>query len=120
MIGSQTFRPNDAPRYLHGLMASAILMAAELVWLCVWWYYYRWTNTKRDAGAAAAGLTQEEIDHANRLAGETDQTDLRESTRPVMEASNTDMVLTLTDCEQKTPVLDIVWRNLSQGAEYLY
>ncbi|WVQ66637.1 uncharacterized protein L199_004822 [Kwoniella botswanensis] len=77
MIGSQTFRPNDAPRYLHGLMASAILMAAELVWLCVWWYYYRWTNKKRDAAAAAAGLTQEEIDHANRLAGETDQTDLQ-------------------------------------------
>ncbi|WWD18290.1 hypothetical protein CI109_102740 [Kwoniella shandongensis] len=75
MIGSQTMRPNDAPRYLHGLTASAIIMGADCILLSVWYLYYVRENKKREAAFVASGMSNEEREHLNKLAGELDQTD---------------------------------------------
>ncbi|WVF69378.1 hypothetical protein IAT40_004154 [Kwoniella sp. CBS 6097] len=75
MIGSQTMRSNDAPRYLKGLTANAIVMAINAAILFLWWGYYVRENRKRDAAFIASGMTMEERDYLNKVAGETDVTD---------------------------------------------
>jgi ACS family allantoate permease-like MFS transporter len=77
MVGSQIFLPSDAPKYLHGLTACAIVMAVNTVNISCWWAYYLYTNKKREAAFIASGMSMEERDHLNKLAGETDVTDLQ-------------------------------------------
>lgn len=52
-------------------------MACNTVNISCWWTYYIWTNKKREAAFVASGMSFEERDHLNKLAGETDVTDLR-------------------------------------------
>ncbi|CAK9786196.1 hypothetical protein CC85DRAFT_271311 [Cutaneotrichosporon oleaginosum] len=75
IIGSQVMRPKDAPLYLTGLTAIAIVMAVNVVNFAAWWYYYWSTNRKRERAFIASGITMERREHENRLAGETDLTD---------------------------------------------
>ncbi|WWC62323.1 uncharacterized protein I303_104919 [Kwoniella dejecticola CBS 10117] len=75
MIGSQTLRASDAPRYLKGLTANAIVMAINALVLVSWWTYLLWENKKRDAAFERSGLTVEEGEWQNKVAAETDITD---------------------------------------------
>ncbi|WVQ82812.1 hypothetical protein IAT38_004944 [Cryptococcus sp. DSM 104549] len=75
MIGSQTMR--DAPRYLHGLTANAIVMAFEVCVFAAWWLYYVRENRRREAAFVASGMSMEEREYQNKLAGEMDVTDLQ-------------------------------------------
>ncbi|RSH86472.1 uncharacterized protein EHS24_004728 [Apiotrichum porosum] len=77
IIGSQIFRPSDAPRYLKGLTGCAIAMAVCMVVVGAWWSYYEYTNRKRDRDFVTSGLTKEEQDYQRKLAGETDLTDIQ-------------------------------------------
>ncbi|OCF33744.1 hypothetical protein I316_04456 [Kwoniella heveanensis BCC8398] len=75
MIGSQIVRPSDAPRYLKSLTAGSVVLIVKTASLGAWWLYYMRENKRRDAEQQAAGITEEERLHLNKLAGETDQTD---------------------------------------------
>ncbi|KAK8858401.1 hypothetical protein IAR55_002628 [Kwoniella newhampshirensis] len=75
MVGSQTMRPSDAPRYLKGLTANAIVLGMEVIVLACWYAYYMWENKRRDAAFIASGVSMEEREFQNKLAGETDVTD---------------------------------------------
>ncbi|WWD04633.1 hypothetical protein V865_002704 [Kwoniella europaea PYCC6329] len=75
MIGSQTMRASDAPRYLKGLTGNAIVMAINALILLSWWMYLQRENKKRDQAYEASGLSMEEREYQNKVAGETDVTD---------------------------------------------
>lgn len=70
-------RPNDAPLYRTGLSISGAVMLVNIANTFAWWWYYVRENRKRDAEFKASGLTVEERDHQNFLAGETDLTDMQ-------------------------------------------
>lgn len=65
----------DAPLYLHGMTACAIVMAVNAVNLALWWRYYVTTNRTREAAFKDSGLSDEDRAHETRIAGETDMTD---------------------------------------------
>lgn len=71
-----TLAAKDAPLYLTGLTAIAICMSVNILNFLGWWYYYVRVNKKRDQAFLASGLTLEQREHENRIAGETDLTDL--------------------------------------------
>ncbi|GMK54676.1 hypothetical protein CspeluHIS016_0112620 [Cutaneotrichosporon spelunceum] len=75
IIGSQVMRPSDAPYYLKGLTIIAIMIAVNTVNFGLWWYYYWSTNRKRDRAFLDSGLSIEQREVENRIAGETDLTD---------------------------------------------
>jgi hypothetical protein len=75
IIGSQVMRPSDAPLYLTGLTAIAICMAVNLLNFSAWWWYYTWANRKREAAFLASGVSEDQKELENRVAGETDLTD---------------------------------------------
>jgi hypothetical protein len=50
-------------------------MAVNVVNFGCWWYYYWSTNRKRERAFIASGISQEQREHENRIAGETDLTD---------------------------------------------
>jgi len=77
VVGTQIFLPRDAPKYIHGLVACAIVMAVNTVNIILWWWYYVRTNRRRDRIVAESGLTKEQCEHANRVCGETDVTDMK-------------------------------------------
>lgn len=77
VVGTQIFLPKDAPKYLHGLVACAVVMAVNTANLILWWWYYVRTNRRRELEFQASGLTMEDREHANRVAGETDVTDMK-------------------------------------------
>jgi len=83
IIGSQIFPPSDAPKYLHGLTACAIVMMVNIVLMLVWWGYYAWENKRRDKAVAVLGISVEEQDYQRKLAGEADMTDREVSGRTV-------------------------------------
>lgn len=51
-------------------------MAVNVINFLAWWWYYHRTNKKREAAFVASGLTLEQREMENRIAGETDLTDL--------------------------------------------
>ena len=53
-------------------------MAVNTINIGCWWVYYLWANEKREAKFLASDMSLETRDHLNKLAGETDVTDLRE------------------------------------------
>ncbi|TXT12814.1 hypothetical protein VHUM_01215 [Vanrija humicola] len=89
IVGSQIFIPKDAPLYLHGMTACAIVMAVNAVNLSLWWRYYVTTNRAREAAFQASGLTEEDRAHETRIAGETDMTDKQVSDGAVRRCSET-------------------------------
>lgn len=68
-------RPSDAPLYHTGLTVCASAMLLNLVNTGMWWLYYVRENKKRNREFVDSGLSAEERDHQNFLAGETDLTD---------------------------------------------
>lgn len=79
IVGSLIFVPSDAPRYLKGLTACAIIMMANCVLMCTWWWYYARVNRKRERDFLASGMSLEERDYQLKLAGEQDMTDIEVS-----------------------------------------
>ncbi|BEJ15965.1 hypothetical protein CspHIS471_0505700 [Cutaneotrichosporon sp. HIS471] len=76
IIGSQVMRPDDAPLYRRGMTICGTVMVVNIVNSFVWWWHYKRENKKRHAEFLASGLTEEERDHQNFLAGEMDLTDM--------------------------------------------
>ncbi|TKY90078.1 hypothetical protein EX895_000076 [Sporisorium graminicola] len=75
MIGPQVFRASDAPRYIHGLIVVASMLALVFV-LCVSWLLYLiWENKRRRKVLAAMGVSEEERLLKNKINGELDMTD---------------------------------------------
>ncbi|KAL7425033.1 hypothetical protein Q5752_000721 [Cryptotrichosporon argae] len=75
IIGTQIFLTSDAPKYLHGLTACAIVMSVNVLNISAWWFYYSRENRKREAAFVASGMSVEEREYQSKLAGETDMTD---------------------------------------------
>ncbi|BEJ11159.1 hypothetical protein CspHIS471_0105810 [Cutaneotrichosporon sp. HIS471] len=75
IIGSQVMRPKDAPLYIKGLTVIAIMIGINTVNFGVWWWYYWSTNRKRERAFVASGVSMEQRELENRIAGETDLTD---------------------------------------------
>lgn len=64
IIGPQTFRPKDAPRYKPAEITIIVCWCACLLDLCFIAWYYRWQNKKKAALRAAHGyrkLEQQEF-----------------------------------------------------------
>lgn len=77
IVGSQVMRPSDAPLYHVGLTVCACCMLANMGNLCCWWAHYVRTNRRRLRAFEESGLTEEERNYQNYLAGETDLTDVQ-------------------------------------------
>lgn len=75
MLAQADTTAKDAPLYLTGLTAIAIVMAVNVVNFAGWWWYYWRTNRKRERAFVASGITLEQRELENRIAGETDLTD---------------------------------------------
>jgi hypothetical protein len=75
VVGTQIFLPKDAPKYIHGLIACAIVLGVNMLNLAGWWHYYVRTNRRRDREFTESGLTVEQAEHANRVCGESDISD---------------------------------------------
>ncbi|ORY31768.1 CNF01220-like protein [Naematelia encephala] len=75
ITGSLIFLPSDAPHYLHGLTACAVLYGVCVVNMVFWWKYYVSENQKREAAFIASGMSLEEREYLNKVAGESDLTD---------------------------------------------
>ncbi|KAI1264399.1 MFS general substrate transporter [Xylariaceae sp. FL1019] len=74
-IGGQLFRPSDAPKYLHGLLAAGILYGALFISLIAWRSYYVWQNNRRDKLVAGMGISPEESQRLGKINAENDMTD---------------------------------------------
>lgn len=79
IIGSQIFRPSDAPKYLKGLIGCAVSELILCAFAAGWWVYYEWTNRRRERAFIASGMTKEEQAFQRKLAGEADLTDIQVS-----------------------------------------
>ena len=72
MIGPQVFRASDAPRYIHGLIVVASMLALVFV-LCVSWLLYLVAeNRRRRKVLAAMGVSEEERLLKSKINGELD------------------------------------------------
>ncbi|KAI0866429.1 MFS general substrate transporter [Xylaria cubensis] len=74
-VGGQILRPDDAPRYIHGLIASSILYGVEFVSMALWRTYYIWENRRRAKIIQEMGISQEESERLGKLNAEIDMTD---------------------------------------------
>lgn len=70
---------NDAPRYTAGLSVGAACMMVAIILVLTWRWYYARENKRRDKAFAESGLSVEEQQLQNRMAGESDQTDMEVS-----------------------------------------
>lgn len=72
MIGPQVFRASDAPRYIHGLIVVASMLALVFV-LCICWLLYLVAeNRRRRKVLAQMGVTEEERLLKCKINGELD------------------------------------------------
>ncbi|KAK4546512.1 hypothetical protein LTR36_001729 [Oleoguttula mirabilis] len=74
-VGAQMFRASDAPKYIHGLTACAVLYAVEFCGMASWRYYYIWQNRKRARMVAEQGISLEDSERLGELNAEADMTD---------------------------------------------
>lgn len=70
---------SQAPKYIMGLSIAAACMFLCILLTIYWWWYYIKENKRRDHEFEASGLSIEEREHLNRVAGETDMTDMEVS-----------------------------------------
>lgn len=70
-------RKEDAPLYKRGLSICGAVMLVNLANTGLWWWHYVRENKKREREFQESGLTVEERDHQNFLAGEMDLTDMQ-------------------------------------------
>lgn len=75
IIGTQVMRANDAPKYLKGLTACAIIMMVNVCVMAGWGFYIVWENRRRDRADEASGLTPEERELQKKLIAADDLTD---------------------------------------------
>lgn len=89
-VGAQMFVASDAPRYIKGLTACAVLYCVEFLSMATWRFYCRslstlqtlvltrtdiWQNKKRAQLIAEMGISQEESARLGQLNAEADMTD---------------------------------------------
>ncbi|KAI2464152.1 MFS general substrate transporter [Annulohypoxylon bovei var. microspora] len=76
MTGTQIFRSNDAPRYIPGLIACAVCLAAQTLVIFLWRMVYVMRNRRLDMRMSELGITEEDRIKAGKEMGEHDCTDL--------------------------------------------
>lgn len=75
IIGTQVMRANDAPKYIKGLTACAVVMIVNVGVMAGWCCYILWENRRRDRVDEASGLTPEERELQKKLIAADDLTD---------------------------------------------
>ncbi|EXA35910.1 related to DAL5-Allantoate and ureidosuccinate permease [Fusarium oxysporum] len=74
-VGAQMFVASDAPKYIRGLTACAILYCVEFLSMASWRFYYIWENRRRAKMIREQGISEEESERLGRLNAEADMTD---------------------------------------------
>ncbi|KAI8941621.1 hypothetical protein NX059_002834 [Plenodomus lindquistii] len=75
-VGAQMFVASDAPKYVRGITACAVLYVVEFCGFGSWRFYYIWQNKRRANLIREQGFTEEESEKQGRLNAEADMTDL--------------------------------------------
>ncbi|KAJ3526039.1 hypothetical protein NM208_g11373 [Fusarium decemcellulare] len=74
-VGAQMFVASDAPRYIRGLTACAVLYCVEFCSMATWRFYYIWENRRRAKMIQEQGITEEESERLGKGNAEADMTD---------------------------------------------
>ncbi|KAF4464782.1 major facilitator superfamily transporter [Fusarium albosuccineum] len=74
-VGAQMFVASDAPRYIRGLTACAVLYCVEFCSMATWRFYYIWENRRRAKMIQEQGITEEESERLGKANAEADMTD---------------------------------------------
>ncbi|KAJ0332860.1 hypothetical protein COL5a_001587 [Colletotrichum fioriniae] len=74
-VGAQMFVASDAPKYIRGLTACAVLYCVEFCSMATWRFYYIWENKRRDKVVNEQGISKEESERLGKLNAEADMTD---------------------------------------------
>ncbi|EXF84162.1 hypothetical protein CFIO01_05665 [Colletotrichum fioriniae PJ7] len=74
-VGAQMFVASDAPKYIRGLTACAVLYCVEFCSMATWRFYYVWENKRRDKLVREQGISKEESERLGKLNAEVDMTD---------------------------------------------
>lgn len=76
IVGPQTFRDSEAPRYLSAYVAMLVGYTIKLLMAVILYVYMFTANKNRDREAAAAGSTSDEEEKAAIERGMLDVTEL--------------------------------------------
>ncbi|KAH7376881.1 major facilitator superfamily domain-containing protein [Plectosphaerella cucumerina] len=74
-VGAQMFVVSDAPKYIRGITACAILYCVEFCCMATWRFYYIWENRRRAKMIREQGISEEESERLGKLNAEKDMTD---------------------------------------------
>ncbi|KZL87103.1 major facilitator superfamily transporter [Colletotrichum incanum] len=74
-VGAQMFVASDAPKYIRGLTACAVLYCVEFCSMATWRFYYIWENRRRANIIREQGFSDEESERIGKLNAEADMTD---------------------------------------------
>ncbi|KAK1842642.1 major facilitator superfamily transporter [Colletotrichum chrysophilum] len=74
-VGAQMFVASDAPKYIRGLTACAVLYCVEFCSMGAWRFYYIWENRRRAKLIREQGISEEESERLGKLNAEADMTD---------------------------------------------
>ncbi|KAF2020214.1 MFS general substrate transporter [Aaosphaeria arxii CBS 175.79] len=74
-VGAQMFVASDAPKYIKGLTACAVLYIVEFCSMGIWRFYYIWENRRRAKIIRDQGTSEEECLRLGKLNAEADMTD---------------------------------------------
>ncbi|KAL6400859.1 major facilitator superfamily transporter [Ilyonectria robusta] len=74
-VGAQMFVASDAPKYVRGITACAILYCVEFCSMGVWRFYYIWENRRRAKIIQEQGISEEESERLGKINAEADMTD---------------------------------------------
>ncbi|KAK1460520.1 hypothetical protein CCUS01_08867 [Colletotrichum cuscutae] len=69
-VGAQMFVASDAPKYIRGLTACAVLYCVESCSMATWRFYYIWENKRRDRLVREQGISKEESERLRKLNAE--------------------------------------------------
>ncbi|KAL2210225.1 MFS general substrate transporter [Sarocladium strictum] len=75
-VGAQMFVPSDAPKYVKGITACAVLYIIEFCCMGAWRFYYVWENKRRAKLIAEQGIDAEESERLGKINAEADMTDM--------------------------------------------
>ncbi|KAF9883409.1 hypothetical protein FE257_003492 [Aspergillus nanangensis] len=74
-VGAQMFVASDAPKYIKGLTACAVLYCVEFCSMASWRFYYIWENGRRAKAIREQGISEEESLRLGKANAEADMTD---------------------------------------------
>ncbi|KAK7227900.1 hypothetical protein V2G26_000070 [Clonostachys chloroleuca] len=74
-VGAQMFVASDAPKYIRGLTACAVLYGVEFCSMASWRFYYIWENRRRAKIIQQQGISEEESLRLGKVNAEADMTD---------------------------------------------